>query len=114
MNKKELELKRKNRVRAKIRGTKDRPRLSVFRSNRFIYAQVINDDDQKTIIGVSQKSLKETSKNKIDKAKALGILLAQKALSKKIKKVMFDRGGYAYQGRIKAVAEGAREGGLEF
>lgn len=109
------ELKRKMRVRSKIKGTKDRPRLSVFRSNRYIYAQLINDEIGKTIIGVSEKHLpQKVNSKKKELAKAVGAILAKQALEKKIKKVVFDRGRYAYQGRVRAVADGAREGGLEF
>lgn len=107
--------KRQIRVRSKIKGTKERPRLSVFRSNRYIYAQIINDEEGKTIVGVSEKHLgKKAVTGKIDKAMALGLLLAKKTIDKKIKKVVFDRRGYAYHGRVKLVAEGARMGGLKF
>lgn len=106
---------RKLRVRAKTKGTSDRPRLSVYRSNRFIYAQIIDDEKRKTIIGVSEKNLSIKEKvKKIDKSKELGLLIAKKALDKKIKEVVFDRGSYKYHGRVKAVAEGARQGGLKF
>jgi large subunit ribosomal protein L18 len=107
--------KRQVRVRAKIFGTKDKPRLSVFKSNRYIFAQVINDEKGDTLVGVSEKelNLKEKS-NKTDRARALGVALAKKALGKKIKAVAFDRGSYPYHGRVKALAEGAREGGLKF
>ena len=113
--KKTREISRKIRVRAKIKGTLDKPRLSVYRSNRFIYAQVIDDTKGKTIVGVSEKnlSLKEKTK-KTDKSKELGLLIAKKVLDKKIKEVVFDRGSYKYHGRVKAVAEGARQGGLKF
>lgn len=114
MNKIKRKIKRQIRTRAKIKGTADRPRLSVYRSNRFMYAQLIDDVAKKTIIGVSEKHLKETPSGKIAKAKAVGVLLAKKAVDKKIKKVVFDRGSYSYHGRISAIAEGAREGGLEF
>lgn len=115
MNKASKQIKSKNRIRAKVRGTKDRPRLSVFRSNRFVYAQIINDEVGKTIVGISEKEFSEkTNSKKVDKAKALGVLLAKKAIDKKLKKVVFDRGRYPYHGRIKALADGAREGGLEF
>lgn len=113
MNKQKL--KRQIRTRSKIRGTEKRPRLSVFRSNRFMYAQLINDEMGKTIVGVSEKQLKEEAiSGKIVRARALGILLAEKAINKKIKKAVFDRGSYSYHGRISAIAKGAREGGLEF
>ena len=117
MNKQDQKLRRIKRVRVKIRGTKEIPRLSVFRSNRYIYAQLIDDLEKKTLIGVSEKEMEGKSGKKIskqDRAKQLGMYLGQKAKRKKIKKVVFDRGGYAYKGRIKALAEGAREGGLEF
>ena len=115
MDKRKQKIKRQTRVRSKIRGTKDRPRLSVFRSNRYIYAQIINDEDGKSIIGISEKHLGEKSgTSKIEKAEALGELLAKKAKDKKIKKVVFDRRSYAYGGRVAALAKGARKGGLDF
>lgn len=114
MNKIERKLKRQIRTRSKIKGTADRPRLSVYKSNLFMYAQLIDDVARKTIIGVSEKHLKEALGGKIARAKALGILLAKKAIDKKIKKVVFDRGSYSYHGRVSSIAEGAREGGLEF
>ncbi len=114
MNKTEIKTRRQIRTRAKVRGTADRPRLSVFKSNRFVYAQLIDDEARKTIVGVSEKHIKEVLNGKIAKARALGILLAKKAIDKKIKKVVFDRGSYPYHGRVSRIAEGAREGGLEF
>jgi len=115
MNKVDRKHKRQIRTRSKIKGTKDRPRLSVFRSNQFVYAQLINDEIGKTIIGVSEKHLGEKKlSGKTAKAKAVGALLAKIAISKKIKKVIFDRGSYSYHGRISSAADGAREGGLEF
>ena len=112
---KNQKLRRQIRVRSKIRGTEKRPRLSVFRSNRFVYAQLINDEIGKTIVGVSEKHLKQNLlSGKRERAKGVGILLAKKAIDKKIKKVVFDRGRYSYHGRISAIAKGAREGGLEF
>lgn len=114
MNKNQRKIKRQIRTRAKIRGTQDRPRLSVFKSNRFMYAQIINDTAGKTIVGVSEKQLKEKLAGKKARAKAVGIMLAKKAIDKKIKKVVFDRGSYSYHGRISEIAQGAREGGLEF
>ena len=102
------------RVRAKICGTKERPRLNVYRSLKSIYAQLIDDIAGKTIVAAHDSELKNKKGKKEERAKEVGKLLAQKALDKKIKKVVFDRGGYKYQGRIKAVADGAREGGLEF
>lgn len=113
--KKTREIARKIRVRKKTKGILGKPRLSVYRSNRLIYAQVIDDTKGKTIVGVSEKnlSLKDRLK-KTDKSKELGLLIAKKALDKKIKEVVFDRGSYKYHGRVKAVAEGARQGGLKF
>ncbi len=106
---------RKIRTRAKTKGTAEKPRLSVYRSNRYIYAQIIDDNKGKTIVGISEKELviKEKVK-KSDRAKELGLLLAKKASVKKITAVVFDRGSYKYHGRVKQVAEGAREGGLKF
>jgi large subunit ribosomal protein L18 len=114
MNKITTKTKRQIRTRSKIKGTADRPRLTVYKSNRFMYAQLIDDEARKTIVGVSEKHLKETVIGKIAKAKAVGTLLAKKAIDKKIKKVVFDRGSYSYHGRISGIAQGAREGGLEF
>ncbi|SRR5260221_821178 len=105
---------RVTRIRNKVRGTKDRPRLSVYRSNTSTYAQIIDDTIGKTLLGVSGKTLQQASGTKTEKGKALGIALAEKAKKQKITKVVFDKGAYKYHGRIKAVADGAREGGLEF
>lgn len=107
-------IRRKKRIRAKVRGTSTRPRLSVFRSNAAVYTQLIDDEHNKTLVGVSQKHLGKEKKAPLEAAKAVGLLLAQKAKDLKIKQVVFDRGSYAYHGRVKAVAQGAREGGLEF
>ena len=103
------------RTRAKTKGTQTKPRLSVFRSNKYIYAQIVDDEKGKTIIGASEKELSVKEKiNKTEKSKLLGNLIAKKAIAKKINAVIFDRGSYRYHGRVKAVAEGAREGGLKF
>jgi large subunit ribosomal protein L18 len=107
-------LQRKIRISRKVRGTDQKPRLSVFRSNHQIAVQLIDDVAGKTIIGVSEKHLENTKGPKIARAKALGIIVAAKALEKKISQVVFDKGSYRYHGRVKAVAEGAREGGLDF
>jgi large subunit ribosomal protein L18 len=107
-------LQRKSRVRAKVFGTKDRPRLSVYRSARAIYAQIINDEKRETLISVSDRSLAGKKQTKTEKAGLVGEMLAKKAVIKKIKKIVFDKGGYKYHGRVKALAEGARKGGLEF
>lgn len=110
------QLKRKKihqRIRAKINGTKDRPRLSVFKSGNHIYAQLIDDDAAKVLAAVSDLGLKSKGK-KVDKSMEVGKLIAKKALESKIETVVFDRGGFVFHGRIKAVADGAREGGLKF
>ena len=108
--------KRKIRTRAKIQGTEKRPRLSVHRSNTSIYAQLIDDARHVTILGISEKHLDEAKakKTKTEKAKAVGMLLAKKAGEKKVKIAIFDKGSFRYHGRVKALAEGAREGGLVF
>lgn len=106
-------LKRQKRMRAKIRGREDLPRLSVFRSNKYIYAQAINDRSGETLVSVSEKETKE-GKTKTERSKALGILLASKLKKKKKDKIVFDRGGFRYHGRVKALAEGLREGGIKF
>lgn len=106
-------LKRQKRMRAKIRGREDLPRLSVFRSNKYIYAQAINDRSGETLVSVSEKETKE-GKTKTERGKALGILLASKLKKKKKDKIVFDRGGFRYHGRVKALAEGLREGGIKF
>ncbi|MBI3984876.1 MAG: 50S ribosomal protein L18 [Candidatus Levybacteria bacterium] len=114
MNNKQ-KINRVKRVRAKIKGSKTKPRLSIFRSNKFIYVQAIDDENQKTIVGASEKELKETTgAKKSDKAFELGKLLAKKVLSKKITQGIFDRGSYRYHGRVQKIAEGLREGGLKF
>lgn len=107
--------RRHNRVRSKIHGTEETPRLSVFRSNKINYAQLINDDKGVTLVSASDRELKKADKmTKKDKAKEVGKLIAKKALDKKISTIVFDRGGYKYQGRIEEIASGAREGGLKF
>ncbi|MDX9941997.1 MAG: 50S ribosomal protein L18 [Bacteroidales bacterium] len=106
----------KYRIRKKVQGTSDRPRLTVFRSNKGIYAQVINDLEGRTLVSASSVS-KELADKKITKsemAKEVGKLLAGKAVEAGIEKVVFDRNGYLYHGRVKSLAEGAREGGLKF
>lgn len=103
---------RQNRIRAKVKSVSDLPRLSVHRSNSHIYAQIIDDKAQKTLLGVAEgKGVKGT---KTERAKVLGQELAKQAKDRKISKVVFDKGSYAYHGRVKALAEGARDGGLEF
>lgn len=104
---------RHRRIRAKIKGTSEKPRLSVFRSNRHLFAQLIDDAKGCTIISASDLKIKTKAK-KADMAKTIGLEIAKAAKDKKINSIVFDRGGYQYQGRVKAVAEGAREGGLKF
>jgi large subunit ribosomal protein L18 len=114
-NKSDRREKIKKRIRKKVKGTPDRPRLSVFRSNTTIYAQII--DDVKGITLASASSVKlESSKgaSKIDVSKVVGVSIAKLALEKGIKEIVFDRNGYLYHGRVKSLAEGAREGGLVF
>jgi len=108
-------LKRHARVRSKIKGTADCPRLDVFRSLQNIYAQLIDDTTGTTLVAASstEKEFTEYGGNK-DAAKKVGELLAKRALEKNIKDVVFDRGGYVYHGRVQSLAEGAREGGLNF
>lgn len=108
-------IRRHKRVRAKIFGTKDRPRLSVYRSNKHLFLQLIDDEKGKTILSVSDKHIKlKKARKKTDFAYETGKLLAKLAKEKKIVKAIFDRGGYKYHGRVKKVADGAREGGLKF
>ena len=104
--------RRQLRTRNKVK-TSGRIRVSVYRSNKYISAQLIDDVKNITITGVTDKELK-TKGTKTEKAKALGLLLAEKAKAKKVTKIVFDRGSYAYHGRVKGLAEGLREGGMEF
>jgi len=110
--------RRHQRVRRKISGTAERPRLNVFRSLRHVYAQIINDEVGHTLVSAStsESQLKQQIEglDKTAQARAVGKLLAERALAKGVTQVVFDRGGYQYHGRIKALAEGSREGGLEF
>ncbi|MFA5023624.1 MAG: 50S ribosomal protein L18 [Patescibacteria group bacterium] len=106
-------IRRHARVRSKISGTALCPRLSVFRSNQGMYLQLIDDLNGQTLASAYQKEIK-TAANKTDLGKELGKLIAQKANAKKITQVVFDRRSYKYHGRVKAAAEGAREGGLKF
>ncbi len=107
-------LKRRRRVRAKIRGTADRPRVSVFRSNRGIFAQLIDDDAGRTLAAVSWIEPDLRGLGAMDQARSAGLLLGERAKAAGIEHAVFDRGGYQYHGRVKALAEGARESGLEF
>lgn len=111
-------IKRQRRIRKKIRGTADRPRLSVFRSARHIYTQLVDDDSGRTLASASslEKSFREApvEENKASAARRIGQLAARRAIEKGITTVVFDRNGFLYHGRVKAVSDGAREGGLIF
>ena len=109
-------LRRHLRVRKKVEGVAERPRLAVFRSLSHIYAQVIDDDSGRALVSASslEKELRGEKGAKTEKAKKVGALVAQRALAAGVKKVVFDRGGFIYHGRVKALAEAAREGGLQF
>jgi len=104
------------RTRSKIFGTDSRPRLSVFRSNKYLYGHIINDESGKTLVAVSLKSLSADERKgaKTEISRRLGLAIANEAKNKKITTVVFDRRGYAYHGRVQAFADGAREGGLQF
>jgi len=116
---KNIRLRSKIKIRRKISGVKDKPRLTVYRSLNNIYAQLIDDSESNTLVSASSLSKElleelKNSKGKISKSKMVGILVAKKALEKNISQVIFDRNGYRYHGRVKAIADGAREGGLKF
>lgn len=114
MLKKQIQRKsRHSRIRARVHGTSDCPRLFVFRSNQHLYAKLVDDAARKAIVSVSDLKLKGTS-SRAENAASMGKLLAKSAKEKGILKVVFDRSGYKYHGSIKALAEGAREGGLQF
>ena len=111
-----VRFKRKRRIRSKIEGTAEMPRLSVFRSNRYLYVQLVDDAKGHTLVSASsvEEELKDKVGCTIEGAKALGGLVAKRALAKNISQVIFDRSGYLYHGRIKALADAARESGLKF
>ena len=109
-----LRLRRRRRVRAKVRGTAERPRISVFRSNRGISAQLIDDDGGRTLTAVNWTESELRDLTSVEQAKRVGALLAERAKAAGITTAVFDRGGYQYHGRVRALAEGAREGGLVF
>ena len=115
VNKNAMRLKRHVRVRGKVSGTPERPRLNVFRSNANIYAQIIDDVNGVTLVSANtlEKEFEGATGN-CEAAKKVGKLLAERAKAKQIEEVVFDRGGYVYHGRVAALAEGAREGGLQF
>jgi large subunit ribosomal protein L18 len=110
----EARARRKRRIRGRISGTSERPRVSVFRSNRAIYAQLVDDVAAATLVSARSTEVDAAGLKKADVAKKVGELLAQRAKDKGIERVVFDRSGYLYHGRVKALAEGAREGGLAF
>ena len=114
--KQKVRFKRKLRIRSNIEGTVDRPRLTVFRSNKGLYAQLVDDVKGHTLVAAStlDEEVKGKANASIEGAKTLGLMLAKRALAKKISTVVFDRSGYIYHGRIKALADAAREGGLKF
>ncbi len=107
-------LKRRRRVRAKVRGSAERPRISVFRSNRGVFAQLIDDDSGRTLAAVNWTESDLRSLAPMEQAKRAGALLAERAKAAGVERAVFDRGGYQYHGRVKALADGAREGGLDF
>jgi large subunit ribosomal protein L18 len=110
----QLRERRHRRVRGKVSGTAERPRLAVFRSNRGIFAQLVDDGSGKTIAGASWMTIKGLKGNKTDQAREVGKAVAEAGRKAGIETVVFDRGGYLYHGRVKALADGAREGGLRF
>jgi large subunit ribosomal protein L18 len=114
MTKRDARLRRHRRVRGKISGTAERPRLVVYRSNRGIFAQLVDDDTGRTLASASWTKLGATKGSKTDQAAEVGKVLAEAAKGAGIERCVFDRGGYLFHGRVKALAEGAREGGLQF
>ena len=107
-------LRRRRRVRAKVRGTAERPRIAVFRSNRGIFAQLIDDDAGRTLAAVNWTEPELRSLKRMEQANKAGAILAERAKAAGVEVAVFDRGGYQYHGRVKALAEGAREAGLTF
>lgn len=110
--KRQARIKRHQKIRKHLKGVKTRPRLSIFRSNQHIYAQIIDDELNKTLVSASDIKLEKMKKSEV--AYQVGKKLAEKALKNKIKEVIFDRGGFLYHGRVAKLAKGAREGGLKF
>ena len=113
-SKRAARIRRHRRVRRRITGTSSRPRLNVFRSNSQIYAQVIDDSQGHTIVAANSLQLEENNLNKTETARRVGSLVAERAKEAGISRVVFDRGGYVYHGRVKALADAARKGGLKF
>jgi large subunit ribosomal protein L18 len=107
-------LKRRRRVRSKVHGSAERPRISVFRSNRGVFAQLIDDDAGRTLASVQWTEAELRSLKPMEQASQAGKLLAERAKAAGVETAVFDRGGYQYHGRVRALAEGAREGGLQF
>ncbi len=114
LTKLEARRRRQRRIRGKVHGTAERPRLSVFRSNLGVSAQLVDDDVARTLAAASWQQLKKLKGSKTEQAAAVGKLLAENAKQAGVERVVFDRGGYLYHGRVKALAEAAREGGLQF
>jgi large subunit ribosomal protein L18 len=116
ISKQQIRFKRKLRIRSRVEGTPEKPRLSVFRSNKHLYVQLIDDTKGATLVAAStgEEDLKDKTGATIEGAKSLGNLVAKRALAKNISQIVFDRSGYLYHGRIKALADAAREGGLKF
>jgi len=110
----EARTKRRRRIRGKIVGTSERPRISIFRSNKAIYVQIVDDSASHTLVAARSAEVEAAGLDKTAVAKKVGELLAQRAQAKNVQAVVFDRSGYLYHGRVKALAEGAREGGLVF
>ncbi len=113
-NKQVIRFKRKRRISAKVQGTPERPRFAVFRSNKQIYAQLIDDTKGSTLVAATTLEADLKIHGSVEGAKALGAVLAKRALAKNVNKVVFDRSGYLYHGQIKALADAAREAGLQF
>jgi large subunit ribosomal protein L18 len=117
-HRRDARIKRKERVRKNVRGSDSRPRVCVFRSNKHIYAQVISDEKGTTLVSASSlasgKTIAAEERKGVEAAKQVGLALAQKCKEKNITRVIFDRNGFLFHGQVKAVADGAREGGLEF
>jgi large subunit ribosomal protein L18 len=114
LTKPQKRLRRRRRVRAKVRGSSERPRLSVYRSNRGVFAQLVDDDSGRTLAGVAWTEDELRKLDRLEQSKRAGELLAERAKAAGVETCVFDRGGYRYHGRVRALAEGAREGGLRF
>jgi large subunit ribosomal protein L18 len=112
LQKKESRVRRQGRIRARITGTTERPRLAIFKSNRYIYAQLINDETGTTLASADSRTMK--AKSMQERAKEVGLAIAEAAKAKGVEKAVFDRGGFRYQGAVAALADGARGAGLQF